>query len=202
MRLFIIGDSHCRHMAEYIHQKKSTVLVYTVFAGCQIPEITVKYRAQIAAINDFDPDYTIIHVGHNNLARHTYKNPRPLVSRDVSRMSINLAHEVHANHPRSQILLSSVFPRTFTESSNLTEREVAKYNETAKRHGQRLRTRATEVGYGCILTSILWQSISSATADPDHYLPDGLHLTIDGTKNIAFEWLVATNQITITPSNQ
>jgi lysophospholipase L1-like esterase len=181
-------------MAEYIHQKKSSVTVFTVFYGRQIPETTVKYRAQIPAINIFDPDYTIIHMGHNDLAKHPYYNPRPLVSRDVSRMTINFA--------RTEIFLSSVFPRTFTETSNLSETQVVKYNQTAKRHGQRLRTRATEVGYNCILTSILWQSISSATADPDHYLPDGLHLSVDGSKHIATEWLVATKQITIIPPNQ
>jgi lysophospholipase L1-like esterase len=191
MQLLLIGDSHCRHMAEYIHQQNSDVNVLTVFEGDQIPVIVAKYRAHIPAIIAFNPTRTIIHVGHNDLARHHLKNPRPLVSRDVSRLSINLANEVRANHPATTVFLSSVFPRTFTKYSNLTEPQIMKYNETAKRHGQRLRTRATEAGHECILTSILWKTISNHKEAPQYYLAGGLHLKPDGSKGIASEWLKA-----------
>jgi lysophospholipase L1-like esterase len=166
-------------------------MVLPIFVGGQIPEVILNYRAKLQSIIAFNPDYTILHVGHNDLARHHHKNPRPLVSRDVTTLTINFANEVQANHPNTSIFLSSIFPRTFAKHSNLSEQQVNKYNETAKRHGLRLRSRATEAGYACILTSILWKTISNHKEDPQYYLLDGLHLTPDGSDKVALEWLRA-----------
>jgi hypothetical protein len=96
-----------------------------------------------------------------------------------------------SNHPNTILYLSSILPRTFAKHSNLTEPQVNKYNETAKRHGLRLRSRATDAGYECILTSILWKTISNHKEEPKYYLLDGLHLTPEGTMGIAKEWLSA-----------
>jgi lysophospholipase L1-like esterase len=188
MRLLLIGDSHCYDMTSALQTLNQNLSVFPLILGSQILPLTLKYRSKIPSIIRFDPEYTILHVGHNNMARHSYYNQLPLVSRDVSRLTMTLANELHVNHPRSKLLISSVFPRTFTDHSNLSATEVTKFNKTVKRHGQRIQTRAAELGHTSMLTSVLWHRISKAEEDPSYFDLDGLHLNPEGKRAIAIEW--------------
>jgi lysophospholipase L1-like esterase len=188
MRLLLIGDSHCNDMAPLLKAMNQNMSVFSVILGSQIQPM---YRTKIHSINRFDPDYTILHVSHNNMARHHYHNQLPLVSRDVSRLTMTLANELHNNHPRSKLLISSIFPRTHTDHSNLTAPEVTKFNKTVKRHGQHIQTRSAELGHTSMLTSVLWHRILKAEEDPSHFDLDGLHLNPEGKRAIAIEWSAA-----------
>ena len=189
MRLLIVGDLHCRDISPAIKALNTDNMIFTVFVGSHIPAITLSYRSKIHAITNFRPDLVVIQLGHNDISWHASKNPRPIVSRDASALTIGLAREIKRKHPNVQVIISSVFPRTFTAKSLLNKAAVHKYNETAKRHGQRLHTRATEAGHVCLYTKALWMKISASIENPSFYLPDGLHLNPLGNTAIAKEWL-------------
>jgi lysophospholipase L1-like esterase len=189
MHILIVGDSHCRDISPALKTLNTHNMIFTVSVGSQIPIIALSYRSKIQAITNFRPDIAILHLGHNDISWHATKNPRPIVSRDASALTIALANEIKANHPNVQVIISCVFPRTYKAKSLLNKAAVHKYNETAKRHGQRLHTRASEAGHGCLYTKALWSKISAAIENPAFYLLDGLHLNPSGNVAIAREWL-------------
>jgi lysophospholipase L1-like esterase len=189
MRLLIVGDSHCRDISPALKALNTDNLIFTISVGSHIPSITLNYRSKLQAVTNFRPDLVVIHLGHNDISWHATKNPRPIVSRDASALTIGLANEIKANHPNVNVIISSVFPRTFAAKSLLSKAAVHKYNETAKRHGQRLHTRASEAGHVCLYTKALWSKISAAIENPSYYLLDGLHLNPSGNIAIAKEWL-------------
>jgi lysophospholipase L1-like esterase len=166
MRLLVIGDSHCRTITQSLRELSPNTMIYAISVGSQIPIISLQYRAELQAIINFRPDHAVIHLGHNDLAWHPTKNKRPAISRDVSRRTIALANETMTNHPTITITISTVFPRSFKRDSILTKAQVSKFNATAKRHGQRLTTRAREAGHTALYTKALWKKISIALEEP------------------------------------
>jgi lysophospholipase L1-like esterase len=191
MRLLIIGDSHCRTITNSLRELFPQIMIYSISVGSQIPAITFQYRAELIPITNFRPDHAIIHMGHNDLAWHPSKNKRPAISRDVSRRTIALANEILLNHPNIMITISTVFPRSYKRDSVLNKIQVVKFNTTAKRHGQRLTTRAREAGHMALYTKALWKKISIALEEPTFFRLDGLHLNEAGTNMIAMEWSTA-----------
>jgi lysophospholipase L1-like esterase len=101
------------------------------------------------------------------------------------------------------VIISCIFPRSYKAKSLLCKAAVNKYNETAKRHGQRLHTRAAEAGFACLYTKALWLKISAHIENPAYYLLDGLHLNPLGITAIANEWLTEITRLqTLVPQQQ
>ena len=191
MRLLVKGDSHCRTIAEALKVITPNTELYTISVGGQNSDIAAQYRHEIPFINAFRPQLAIIHMGHNDLAWHPTKNEIPAVSRDVSRTTLNLANSISTNHPPVRITISAVYPRTYKHDSILNRAQVRKYNGLAKRHGQRLTTRAEEAGHKALYTKALWKKISIALEESKYFCRDGLHLNSAGTYAIAHEWSAA-----------
>jgi hypothetical protein len=147
MRLLIVGDSHCRDMDSIVVGMLSSAQVYNVIVGGQIMPIISKYRASLQNIVEFDPDFVLLHLGHNEMARHPTKNVIPSISRDIAIQTLTFAGEISTNFPSATICISAIFPRTFTPRSYLSIPEVAKLNKDADRHALRLRKQATEAGF-------------------------------------------------------
>ena len=137
MKLLLLGDSHCRELADIFAELTSSITVYTVFVPLDITSITLQYRSKINIINAYSPDVILIHLGHNDLVYHPVHNISPSNSSTVASSTIALANEVHQNHPYPTIYVSAILPRTFTHKSRLTKAQVSSYNKMAKRHGQR-----------------------------------------------------------------
>jgi hypothetical protein len=176
-------------MDDILKQLSPNDSFYTVYAGRKNSEIARRYRDEIEAINIFIPDTALIHVGHNELARHPVMNRTPLVSRDVAKLTLDFSAEVASNHSTVKMCISNVFPRCLTPNSILTGPEILKFNKTSKRHGQHLRTLAMETDFSVALNNPIWKHIASAQEDPSFYLPDGLHLNMDGKRENATDWL-------------
>jgi hypothetical protein len=123
------------------------------------------------------------------VAWHRTRNPLPIVSRDAARITLAFADELSINHPSAQIYISNIFPRTFTDRSSLLLPAVIKHNELSKRHFNRLRKLATERGFTVSSNMPLWSSISSVSENPTCFRADGLHLSGDGMRLVAIDWL-------------
>ena len=193
MRVIIIGDSHTRVMASYIERISNQCQFYTVSVSSDTPSIIAAYHANLPAIVTFQPEICILHTGHNQISFHKFRNPKPIVSSTVAADTIAFANTIRQNHPNIRIILSSVFPRTYTEQSNLNKTSVLAYNKVAKRHGQRIATLAGRNHYEFTHNMPMWKKICIQLEDSSLFLRDGLHLNPAGNRAIAINWLTAIN---------
>jgi hypothetical protein len=156
-------------------------------------DIMAKYRTEIATINQLDPHFIIIHMGHNNIVFHPIHNRFPQMAKQVAESNIEFASEIELNHPKAVIYVSTIFPRTFSYSSPMTLQEVKDYNSIAKRHGKRIRSLSKAAGLKSFINNSSWHKISIAKEDTTLLQQDGLHLKPAGCKKILIEWMTILN---------
>ena len=190
LKLLIIGDSHCKSdILSHLKQIVPDILIFCISVGGQIDEITQRYSDRYDAIVDFDPTAIIIHLGHNDLTFHHTHNKDPSTSKIVTVDTLEFTMDVVRNIPSTPLAISSVLPRTFTDSSLLSECDVQAYNRKAKRHGQRLVTEGKKIHTPIILNNRFGKRISRAEEHSNLYLPDGLHLNTEGLDALATSWI-------------
>jgi lysophospholipase L1-like esterase len=189
MRILLLGDSHLSNMSDAITSKYPQVSIMTIMIPGKISSITRSYQDKLQMVRLFHPDQCIIHAGHNELAKHISKNPSPSTSRHVTTLTLNLVRILSFNHPTMIINISATYPRTSKPASNLTTENTVKFNRTAKRHGQRLRTEATRVNIPVLLNMSTWRTISKTLEEASVFQSDGLHLTYAAKQMIAIGWL-------------
>ena len=205
MRLLIVGDSHCRDMETLIDDiMDHYAQVLSVIVGGQTLPIKMKYRDLLQKIIKFDPSHVLLHLGHNELARHPTKNTVPSISRDIATETLSFAREISTNFPSATICISAIFPRTFTRRSYLSNKEVTKFNKDVDRHALRIRKQATEEGFLCAMNNPIWRRISKSEEDPNFFMIDGFHLDPSAKRIIAKNWLISLgvlNPDPIAPAN-
>jgi lysophospholipase L1-like esterase len=189
MKLLILGDSHCRDMDQYIKAINSSISVLVISAGDQLPTIRFRYRLQLAQIRSFNPDFVILHAGHNDMTYHQIFNHIPCISRDVTRELTSFATEIKRNFQLANIILSSILPRMDSPHSSLTPENTVKYNNLAVRHGLRLRSAAQRLGFPTNLDMFMWARVYKTEVNTKYLLPDGLHLNELGQKELAASWV-------------
>jgi lysophospholipase L1-like esterase len=177
-------------MDESLKKGRPHIKTYSVIYPRGTTAIGARYTSMLSSIRAFDPDVIYLHAGHNDLVFHPTHNENPINSEEIRSLNIDLAILIQHNHPRAKIIISSLYPRTFTDSSILTEKEVGAFNRLAKRHGQRLRKEAGKKA-PTILVAMnmpLWKHISISQEQSSHYMPDGLHIKKDGKLALANAW--------------
>jgi hypothetical protein len=166
-----------------------TISTFTVQLGQGVNAIANKYRDNLLEIYYYDPTIAIIHAGHNNMVFHHWHNQNPQHPRIVANDTLHLASEVLFNFPQCKTFISSVYPRTATDISLLSPEDVSSYNQKIKRHAQYLCTITGNTPIICLKNMCLWNQVSRAIENPDHYDIDGLHLTKAGKKAVIQEWM-------------
>jgi hypothetical protein len=189
VRLLLVGDSHMRDMDFFVQAIRPTYSTFTVCIPSSIDDIMTAYRSKFGNITTFDPEYCLLHMGHNELAYHPAHNVSPRQSRDVIRRTMAVAREIQTDFPTARIITSATFPRTTAYYSHLNPKEIRIYNKTAKRHGQRIRAASSPLNYESSMNNPLWKHISKYEEDPKYYRTDGLHLNPVGMLTIAKCWM-------------
>ena len=190
MKYLIVGDSHVWDLQKYLKTLDTNASSYIVSRGQQSAEIIITYRAELQHIINYDPEVCVLHMGHNDMATHTFLNPTPPHPLAVTAQLIGFASEVKINFPLSKFLLSSTLPRHHTHASNLSLPKVLVYNKSCKWLGQGLRHDAAPHKIQVGLNNIFWSKISKAIEAPEYYLLDGLHLNPAGKQALTRSWLV------------
>ena len=93
------------------------------------------------------------------------------------------------NHPNARLAISSIYPRSYTSGSYLSNKLVLSYNQKAKRYGSNLKSVTSSSPITCLLNNCLWLRISKALENSTCFELDGLHLNPDAKAQIASEWL-------------
>jgi lysophospholipase L1-like esterase len=190
MRYLIIGDSHVWDLHKYMLQLDSTANSMIICRGRSSHAVSSMYREQLFDAYLFDPQYVIIHLGHNDMAEHKFLNPMPRHPLAITDQLINFAREVDINFPSAKLLLSSTLPRHYTDSANLTLAKTLTYNSSCKRLGQGLRHDAVPFNLQVGLNMPFWAKISKALENSSLYASDGLHLNPDGKLQLIISWLL------------
>ena len=190
MRYLVIGDSHVWDLQRYLLKLDSTATSMIISRGRKAREIMDMYRDDLFNAYLFDPQYVVIHLGHNDMAEHQSLNVNPRHPLAIYEQIIGFAREVALNFPSARLLLSSTLPRHYTVSANLSLPKVLIYNKSCKRLGQALRHDAANFGIQVGLNMPFWKKISKALENSDMYLSDGLHLNPDGKLELIISWLL------------
>jgi hypothetical protein len=190
-RILLIGDSHIKEMQplfKTLAPKNTEITLFSIQIGRGITEITNKYRDNLLQAYYFDPNISILHAGHNNIAAHHWYNPIPDHPRIVANDTLLLATEIKTNFPSANVHISTVFPRTFTANSLLTAPEISSFNQKIKRHAQHLCSITQGTTINCLMNMPMWTQVSKAIENPSHFDTDGLHLTKEGKSAVIKEW--------------
>jgi lysophospholipase L1-like esterase len=187
MKLLIVADSHGRGMATVIHGLNKEWIVMTVFVGGQTEAVRDRYLDRLTEIRQFDPSRIILHVGHNDLNFHPRYNQDPQFVKELFPVVLGFIHLLQANHPAARIHYSSIFPRTIGPHMNEVSRKS--YNKLASRYGCLTQSTCRKEGHRFMLNGALWISVRQARENSDYFLEDGLHLSADGQKVVARDWI-------------
>jgi lysophospholipase L1-like esterase len=195
MRLLVIGDSHTREMDKFIKSCHPHIEIMLVTkARTTIQVITYFMVTKRTGAISFNPDWIVIHCGHNDVVHHHKFNQNPQFARTVAIQQVQFARNIQAIFPNATILCSSLYPRTSTPTANLNIDETTAYNRMAKRYGLRLRALSAPHNIKCSLNNVLWKKISKMEEAAELYSPDGLHLNKDGKKMVGSEWIQVFTQ--------
>jgi hypothetical protein len=165
-RLRLIGDSHTREIGQDIKKNLPSCLLFTITVAQGLDEIIDNYRHNLRHIINFNPTLLIINAGHNDNNYHHKHNHHPINPRVLTQQLIQFTTEVTLNHPNICPLISSIFPRTFTDRSYLTSKQVVSYNKKVKRHGQHLVTMTNDLNITPLLNNCLWLHVNSYIENP------------------------------------
>jgi lysophospholipase L1-like esterase len=190
MRLLLIGDSHTREMNTHIQATHPDIDVMLVTVPRSITDITAHFmsHARPNAIVFF-PHWIILHCGHNDVVVHKYYNKNPQFAGNVAIQQVQFAQTLQALFPSASVMCSSIFPRSFTDKTNLSSDDTAGYNKIAKRYGLRLRQLSTPHRIRCSLNMVMWTQVSRAKENKDLISTDGLHLKDAGKVQVGAEWV-------------
>jgi lysophospholipase L1-like esterase len=190
MRLLIIGDSHVREMDDCIRATHPHIEIMAVIKPRNTIQVIHHFNqhARAEALL-FNPDWIALHAGHNDIVHHNKFNPNPQFARNVATQHVRFARNLQIIFPHATMLVSSIYPRTSTYTSNLSLPETGAYNRIAKRYGTRLRELSLPHNIKCSMNNILWRRISKAEEEAGLYSSDGLHLSIDGKTQVGIEWV-------------
>jgi hypothetical protein len=191
MKLLLLGDSHCREMDELLTSKfpATEVSLYVVSVGGNTEAIMNKYVSNLHKINAFNPDHIILHSGNNELAYHPTKNPNPKDSTQTTKIVLDAAAVLRSNHPQANVVLSAAFPRLLSKSSPLNFQDLLHYNNTAKRHSNRLNSEAANLNFPTLMNNLMWKSKANLQVKTHLFLPDGLHLTDEAKRMVIIDWV-------------
>jgi lysophospholipase L1-like esterase len=184
-----LGNSHVREMDACIVSKYPKIQTFTISVPRKIEAIMLRYHDSLPQIRRLNPDFIILHYGHNELAYHSQLNCLPKDSTQVTALTLQTAATLRNNHPNATLILSAVFPRTFTSSCSMTYLNLCHYNKTAKRHGKRVGSQAESLNIRTKLNMTMWKCISQVEENTTRYLKDGLHLTTAAKALITSEWI-------------
>ena len=189
--ILILADSHGRDLDSALKLINPEVHTFSIIHPRGTLAISARYQSCISSVISFRPAYIILHCGHNDLVFHPHLNTDPINSQTTRTHTTNLAQLLQLNHPNSTIVISAMFPRSFKHKSLLLQEEVSAFNRLAKRHAQRLRSEASllPIPIKVCLNMAIWNRISKAEEKAQLFLPDGLHLTDTGKREIASGWL-------------
>jgi hypothetical protein len=166
-----------------------TVKFHIISVGGNTEAIMSKYRSCLRDIHTFGPDNIILHSGNNELGYHPTKNPHPKDSTQTTKILIDAANVLKTNHPQATIVLSAAFPRLLSRSSPFNYEDLVHYNNTAKRHSNRLRSEAKKLNFHTFLNNIMWKNKDTLLVKTHYFLEDGLHLTDEAKKIVIADWV-------------
>ena len=190
MRILLIADSHGKKMSEKLAALRDDIEVFPVV----LPRCTIVvrglYRDELQWITEFDPEFVLSHMGHNDIVYHHEHNQHPLFITAAFHIQLEVAQEVSVNFPGAQIVLSSMLPRV--QGYDYSCEDAIRYNKIARRYGQMLVKESysgLEPHYVPTLNRPFWDTISSAEGKQSFFNDGGLHLNHEGKLILAREWM-------------
>lgn len=200
MRILLIAASHGRGMSPLMKQYQglhgiSDLDVYECWrSGSTIEQMELRVTRETHRMRRYSPHITLLHIGHNNLAKSDRFNPTPAKPTASMDKLWDLGQFLIKNIPETQIMISSPWPRV--ESKWSSPAFVMEYNNVANGMLKYLRSKArkqlAQQGTCPIVinTPELWVSSSAGLGNKLYFLEkDGLHLNERGQDLIAHKWL-------------
>jgi hypothetical protein len=188
-RIMIVGDSNCRDLDKALDDRFPNIKMYVISVGSQTDQVMLEYNRNKSQAILFDPNFIILHTGHNDLAFHKYKNKSPKDSTQTTKLTIDAALEIKRNHPKATTIVSAVFPRALSLKSSLRQLDLQHFNRTAERHTRRLATECKLVDLANFKNNFMWRNKSELRLKTHLFLQDGLHLTIPAKQYLITRWL-------------
>jgi len=190
MRILLITDSHGKKMSEKLAALRDDVEIYPIVLPRRTIIVRGLYRDELQWIHEFDPEYVLSHMGHNDIVFHPEHNQHPLFITAAFHLQLEMAQEVSVNLPGAQIILSSMLPRV--QGYDYTSEDAVRYNKIARRFAQMLTKESysgLEPHYTPTLNRPFWDTISSAEGKQSYFDDGGLHLRHEGKLRLAREWM-------------
>ena len=187
INLAIVADSHGSGLEKTIRDNFSDIKPFVLYyPGAKVERIKRMTISNQGRLRRFRPDILIIHVGHNNVAYHTSKNPHPDWAKNIGyEMSylVNLAQNLL---PSTKIYVSCPFPRI--PAKNFSSPRCDSYNKLVRRYNRFLK--AEQLNIISLYVRGLWISPKILKGKIEMFSEkDGLHLSDLGKKTVAEEWI-------------
>lgn len=175
--------------------------------GGKIKRVRRKIEDEMSRISRFEPQICLVHLGHNNIAKHATKNPDPIWPKKSIDALWDLGLMLKQNFATSQVILSAPWPRIPSRHYDLEY--VTRYNGIADHMLSYMRSKSrksiasSNIDIKVLSTPELWISARQKIGDDQYYDSyDGLHLNEVGKAMIARKWLQAAQSpedITLPP---
>ena len=183
MRLLYISSSHGRGMDLALSNVNCSINVMPLWLPHgRVGTIHRLVDNEKTKICSFDPDFIIIHLGHNDVNHHPQENPHPTSVLVMLDGVVELVDRLKALVPLAIVFFSAIFPRCSTPS--FVNESCRRYNQLAHKIVPSSKKKGLEVIKS---PSELWTS--RTRGNKDFYMHDGLHLNEEGKRAVATKWL-------------
>jgi hypothetical protein len=183
----LITDSHGRELSGLVTGTYKGWSVFSVIVGQKTSAIRSCYESRMAAAVLFQPDYVVLHCGHNDVVYHPRYTKEPEHIKHFFPDILDFMHLLSANHPQSRIIYSSLLPRGI--GPYMCKEDKDKYNKLACRFGVRATTSCGHAGFQVLQNFCMWKSVRKSTEDPTMLDEGGLHLSTLGRKSLVNFWI-------------
>jgi hypothetical protein len=188
-RIMIVGDSNCRDLDKTLDDHFPNVRIYVISVGAQTDQVMMEYNRCKTQAYLFDPNFVVLHTGHNDLAYHRFKNTCPKDSTQTTKLTLDAATVIGTNHPNATMIVSAVFPRALSFKSPMRQLDLQHFNRTAARHTRRLAAEARETDITIFMNNFMWKKKADLIPKTQLFLQDGLHLSTPAKKYLVTKWL-------------
>lgn len=189
MRLMLIADSHGREMSDLVTGTYKGWSVFSVIVGQKTSAIRACYESRVSAAVLFQPDYVLLHCGHNDVVYHPRYTREPQHIKHFFPDILDFLQLLATNHPQARVIYFSLLPRGV--GPHMGKEEKDKYNKLACRFGVRATTSCNHAGFEVLQNFCMWKSVRKSTEDTTLLDEGGLHLCALGKRALIDFWISA-----------
>jgi hypothetical protein len=161
--------------------------------GASSRAVWTKFMEVLEEVRIFNPEWAIVHLGHNDVVYHPVRNLTPHHFFEIIPELMGYMNQMDGLLPGCKVIYSTMFPRS--EGPYLEAECILTMNYyTVYLFGKSVQEKCSVSGRMYTLNTGLWFSPREGRHHAVYFMPDGVHLNNLGKDEVARGWIRAVRR--------